>query len=196
MWIIPFPSISLVQFSLSVVSDSETPWTAARQASLSFTIPWSLLRLIHGVSDVIQPSYPLTSPSPPALKSFPASGSFPMSQPFTPGGQNIGASASAISPSSEYSGLISFRMDWLDLLEVQGIPKSLLQCHSSKASILWHSAFFMVFKSFLLEYSLELYSLMSFCFCSFLLWLQVAIKHKISWDEYQTGCKFSGNRKW
>ena len=50
----------------------------------------------------------------------------------------------SISPSNEYSGLISFRMDWLDLLAVQGTPKSLLQPHSSKASILWHSAFFLV----------------------------------------------------
>ena len=50
----------------------------------------------------------------------------------------------SISPSNEYSGLISFRMDWLDLLAVQGTPKSLLQRHSSKASILWHSAFFIV----------------------------------------------------
>ena len=187
----------LLLFIYSVVSDSETSWTAAHQASLSFTIPWSLLRLIHGVSDVIQPSYPLPSPSPPALKSFPAPGSFPMSQPFTSGSQSIGASASAISPSSEYSGLIFFTMDYLDLLAVKGILKRLLQHHNSKASVLWCSAFFMVFKSFLLEYSLELYSLMSFCFCSFL-WLQVAIKHKISWDEYQTqtGCKFSGNRRW
>ena len=56
----------------------------------------------------------------------------------------MGASASAISPSNEYSGLISFRMDWLDLLTVQGILKSLLQHHSSKASILWRSAFFIV----------------------------------------------------
>ena len=68
-----------------------------------------------------------------------------MSQFFTSGGQNIGASALAfISPSNEYSGLISSRMDWLDLLAVQGTLKSLLQHHSSKALILWCSAFFMV----------------------------------------------------
>ena len=78
------------------------------------------------------------------LQSFPASGSFPMSQLFTSGGQSIGASALAISPSNEHSGLISFRMDWLDLLAVQGTLKSLLQHHSSEASILWHSAFFVV----------------------------------------------------
>ena len=78
------------------------------------------------------------------LQSFPASGSFPMSQFFVSGGQSIGDSASSISPSNEYSGLISFRMEWLDLLEVQGTLKSLLQHHSSKASILQHSAFFIV----------------------------------------------------
>ena len=77
-------------------------------------------------------------------QSLPALGSFPMSQLFTSGGQSIGVSASAISPSDEYSGLISFRMDWLDLLAVQGTLKSLLQHHSSKASILWHWVFFMV----------------------------------------------------
>ena len=66
-----------------------------------------------------------------------------MSQLIASGAQSIGVSAS-ISPSNEYSGLISFRMDWLDLLAVQGTLKSLLQHHSSKASILWHSAFFIV----------------------------------------------------
>ena len=77
------------------------------------------------------------------LQSFPASGSFPMSQFFASGGPSILASASA-SVLHEYSGPISFRMDWLDLLAVQGTLKSLLQHHSSKASILWHSAFFIV----------------------------------------------------
>ena len=65
---------------------------------------------------------------------------FPISQLFTSGGQSIVASALA----SEYSGSISFRIDWFDLLAVQETLKSLLQCHSSKASILWCSAFFMV----------------------------------------------------
>ena len=78
------------------------------------------------------------------LQSFPASGSFLMCWLFASGGQSIGASASASVPSNEYSGLISFRMEWLDLLAVQGTLKSLLQHHSSKASILRHSAFFMV----------------------------------------------------
>ena len=70
------------------------------------------------------------------LQSFPALGSFLMSWLFASGGQSIGASASAISPSSEYWGLISFRTDWFDLLAVQGTLKSLLQHRSSRASIL------------------------------------------------------------
>ena len=78
------------------------------------------------------------------LQSFPASGSFPVSQLFASGGQSIGSFSFSISPSSEYSGLISFRMDWLDLPAVQGTLKSLLQHNSSKASILQHSAFFIV----------------------------------------------------
>ena len=78
------------------------------------------------------------------LQSFPASGSFPMSQFFASGGQSIRVSASASSPSNEYSGLISFRMDWFHLLAVQQTLKSLLQHHSSKASIWQHSAFVMV----------------------------------------------------
>ena len=75
------------------------------------------------------------------LQSFPASESFQISQFFASHGQSIGVSASA-SPANEYSGLISFRMDWLDLLFIQGTLKSLLQHHSSKASIFLHSAFF------------------------------------------------------
>ena len=66
-----------------------------------------------------------------------------MSQFFTPGGQSIGVSASASDLPIEYSGLISFRIDWFDLLAVQGTLKSLFQHHSSKASILWLSAFLM-----------------------------------------------------
>ena len=68
-------------------------------------------------------------------QSFPASGSFPMSQFFASGGQNIGASAS-ISPCNEYSGLISFRVDWFDLLATQGSLKRLFQHHSLKTSVL------------------------------------------------------------
>ena len=74
------------------------------------------------------------------FQSFPGSGSFLMSQLFVSGGQSIGASA----PSSEYSGLISSRINWSDILAIQGTLKSLLQHHNSKASILRHSAFLMV----------------------------------------------------
>ena len=76
------------------------------------------------------------------FQSFLASESFPVSQLFTAGGQSIRASASA-NPSNEYSGLISFRIDWFDLLAVQGTLKSLLQHHNSKPSVPWFSAFFM-----------------------------------------------------
>ena len=78
------------------------------------------------------------------LQSFPASGSFQMSQFFPSGSQSIKSFSFSISPSNEHLGLISFRMDWLDLLAVQGTLKSLLQHYSSKASILKHSAFFIV----------------------------------------------------
>ena len=77
------------------------------------------------------------------LQSFKASGSFPMS-PFIPQVAKVLEFSFNISPSNEYSGPIYFRMDWLDLLAVQWTLKSLLQHHSSKASILWHSAFFIV----------------------------------------------------
>ena len=77
-------------------------------------------------------------------QSFPASGSFPMSQFFASGGQSIGCFSFSISASSDYSGLMSFRIDWLDLLVVQESLKSLLQLHSSKASVLRCSAFIIV----------------------------------------------------
>ena len=108
-----------------------TPWTAARQASLFIANSWSLLKL---TSSVIPFSH---------LRSFPTSGSFPISQLFMSGGKSIKFCFS-FSPSNEHSGLISFRMDWLDLLAVQEALKSLLQQYSSKASILYHSAFFIV----------------------------------------------------
>ena len=111
-----------------------------------FPVHHQLLELtqthVHQVGGAIQLSHPLSSPSPPPFNlSFPASGSFQMSQFFAVGSQSFSFS---ISLSDEYSGLFSFRMDWLDLLAVQGTLKSLLQHHSSKASILRHSAFFTV----------------------------------------------------
>ena len=132
-----------VQFSCSIVSDSATPWTAACQAPCasptSGVYPNScpLSRLCHPTisSSIVSFSS--------CLQSFSASGSFPMSQFFTSGGQCIGASASA----SAFQWI--FRtdflwMDWLDLLAFQGTLNSLLQHHSLKASILWRSAFFIV----------------------------------------------------
>ena len=96
---------------------------------------------VHPVGHAIQPSHPLLSPSPPAPNPSQHQG-LPVSQLFTWDGQTIGSFSFSISPSNEHSGLISFRMDWWDLLTVQETLKSLLQHHSSKASILRHSAFF------------------------------------------------------
>ena len=99
---------------------------------------------VHWVADAIQPSYPLSAPShpappiPPTIRVFPKESALHIRWPKH---WNFSFNTS---PSSEHLGLISFRMDWLDLLEVQGTLKSLLQHHSSKASILRCSAFFMV----------------------------------------------------
>ena len=98
---------------------------------------------IHWVSDVIQPSHPLSSPSPPAFNLSQNQGLFKWVGSSHQVAREWNFSYS-ISPSNEYSGLISFRMDWLDLLAVQGTLKSLLQHHSSKPSILWFLAFFIV----------------------------------------------------
>ena len=121
-----------------------TPWTEAIQASLSITNSQSLLKLMFIES--MMPSNHLILCHPPLL--LPSI--FPSIRVFSSGSvlpirwQKYQSFSFSISPSSEYSGLISFRIDWLDLLAVQGTLKSLLQNHSSKASILQHSAFFMV----------------------------------------------------
>ena len=100
---------------------------------------------VHWVSDAIQPFNPLLPPSPLALNLsqhqglFQWVGSFPMSWFFASGGQNIGTFSFSNSLSNEYSGLISFWIDWFDLLAIQGTLKSLLQHHISKASILWRT---------------------------------------------------------
>ena len=98
---------------------------------------------IHLVSDAIQPSHLLSSPSPPALHTSQHQGLYYELVLCFKWPKYWSFSCSVI-PSNEYSGLISFRMDWLDLLAIQGTLKSLLQHHSSKASVLQHSAFFMV----------------------------------------------------
>ena len=109
-----------------------------------FPVHHQLLELaqthVHRVSDAIQPSHPLSSPSPPAFKIFPRV--FPNESVLHIRWPKYCSFSFSISPSNEYSGLISFRMDWLDILAIQVSLKSLLQHHSSKASILQCSAFF------------------------------------------------------
>ena len=130
--------------SLSHIRLFATPWIAACQASLSITNSWSSLRLMSIES--VMPSNHLILHHPLLLTPsiLPAWGSFQMSQFFTTDGQTTWSFSFSISPSNEHPGLILFRMDWLDLLVVQGTLRSLLQHHSSKASILGHSAFFTV----------------------------------------------------
>ena len=134
--------ISYVVQLLSHILLFETPSTAARQASLSFIISWSLLRLnVHWVGDAIQPSHPLLPPSSCALNLSQHQDLF----------QRLAVRIKwskywsfSISPSSGYSELVSFRIDWFDLLAVEGTLKSLLQHHSLKGSVLGHWASFMV----------------------------------------------------
>ena len=114
--------ISSVQL-LSHVRLFETPWTAARQASLSITTSWSLLKLMS--LELVMPSNHLILCSSLLLPSFFPSIRIFSNEFFTTGGQSIKSFRFSISPSNEYSGLISFRMDWLDLLAVQGTLKSL-----------------------------------------------------------------------
>ena len=137
-----------VQFSsvqsLSCVLLFVTPWITACQASLSITNSWSLLKLMS-----IKPVMPfnhvilyrpllLLPPIPPSIRVFSNESILLTRWP------NFWSFIFSISPTNEHPGLISFRMDWLDFLAVQGTLKSLLQYHSSKASILWLSALFMV----------------------------------------------------
>ena len=133
--------ISSVQ-SLSCVQLFVTPWTAACQTSLSITNSWSLLKLMSIKS--MMPSNHLIFCHPLLLlpSIFPCISIFSNESVLHIMWPKFWSFS--ISPSNEYSGLISFRMDWLDLPAVQETHKILLQHHSSKASILWHSAFFIV----------------------------------------------------
>ena len=141
------------------------PYTMANQSSVQFSCVWlcshmdcntpgfpvhhQFLELtqthVHRVGDAIQPSHPLSSPSP-AFNLSQCQGLFQWKRPrvLRIRWPEYWSFSFSINPSNEYSGLISFRLDWFDLLAVQGTLKSLLQHHSSKASILRHSAFFMV----------------------------------------------------
>ena len=134
----------MVQFSFSVMSNSATPWTAARQTSLPITNSWSLLKLMFIES--MMPSnhlilcHPLLLP-PSIISSIRVFSNESVLHITWPKNWSFSFS---ISHFNEYSGLISFRVDWFDLLAVQGALKHLLQHHSSKASILRCSAFFIV----------------------------------------------------
>ena len=121
-----------------------TPWAAARQASLSITNSRSLLKLMS--IELVMPSNHLILFCPLLLSPsiFLSTRVFPNESALHIRWPKYWSCSFNISPSNVYSGLISFRMDWLDLLAVQGTLNSLLQYHSSKASILWHSAFFIV----------------------------------------------------
>ena len=135
-----FSSVQL----LSHVQFFATPWIAACQASLPITNSRSSLKLM--IIELVMPSRHLIlcrpllllPPIPPSIRVFSNESTLHMRWP------KYWSFSFSISPSSEHPGLISFRMDWLDLLVVQGTPKSFLQHHSSKASILQHSAFFTV----------------------------------------------------
>ena len=134
---------TIVQFSSVAQSCPNlcNPMTAAHQASLSITNSWSLLRLMS-IESVMPPRHLilchpllLLPPIPASIRVFSNESVLPIRWP------KYWSFSFNISSSNEYSGLISFRMDWLDLLAVPGTLKSLLQYHSSKASILQHSAF-------------------------------------------------------
>ena len=138
-----FTFIHSVQFNCSVMSDSLQPH-GLQHARLPCPSP---------TPKACQNSCPLNwwchptisssvVPFSSHLQSFPASGSFPVSHFFASGGQNIGSFSFSISPSDEYSGLISFRIDWLDLLAVQGTLKSLLQHHNSNINSLMLSLYY------------------------------------------------------
>ena len=132
--------VNQLLFSRSVMSNSATPWTAACQAYVSFTVSWGLFKLMSielvRTSNHLILCYPLL-----LLPSiFPGTGVFFNDSLCRIRWPQYWSFSFNISPSNDYSGLISFRIDWFDLLAVQGTLKSLLQHPSSKASILWCSS--------------------------------------------------------
>ena len=144
IWISPLSRLSSVQFS-SVAQSCPTLGDSMNRSTPGLPVHYQLLEFtqthVHRVSDAIQPSHPLSSPCPPAPNPsqrwvFSNETTLRMRWP------NYWSFSFSISPSNEHPGLIFFRMDWLDILAVQGTLKSLLQHHSSKASILWCSSFF------------------------------------------------------
>ena len=129
--------------SLSRVCLFATPWTTGRQASLSIINSWSLLKLMSIESVMLSNHLILCHPLLLLPSIFPSIRVFSNESGLCIRWPKYWSFSFRISPSNEYSGLISFRMGWLDLLAVQGTLKSLLQHHSSKASILQLLAFFM-----------------------------------------------------
>ena len=134
--------------SLSHVHLFATPWTGACQSSLSITNSWSFFKLISIEPVMLSNLLTLCHPLLLLPSIFPSIRVFSNKSVFHIMWPKYWSFSFSISPANEYSGLISFRMDWLDLLAVQGTLKSFLQHHSSKASILQHSAFFMVHLSY------------------------------------------------
>ena len=129
--------------SLSHVQLLATPWTAVLQAFLSISNSWSLLKLMS-IESVMPSNYLSLCPSLLLLSIFPSIRVFSNESVLHIRSPKHWSFRFNISSSNGYSGLISFWKDWLNLLAIQGILKSLLQHHSAKSSILWHSAFFMV----------------------------------------------------
>ena len=144
MWVRSLPQEDPLKKEMATHSSVVTPWTAAHQASLSFTISQSLLKLMS--IELVMPSNHLILCRAllfllsilPNIRVFSNKSVLHIRWP------KHWSFSFIISPSNEYSGLISFRIDWFYLLEVQGTLKSLLQHHTSKASIFRHSAFFMI----------------------------------------------------
>ena len=120
-----------------------TPWTEAHQASLFFTTYQSFLKFMS-IESVMPPNHIFCGPLLLLPSIFPSIRVFSNDSALQIRWPKCWGFSFSISPSKEYSGLISFTMDWFDLLAAQGALKSLLQHHSSKGSVLWHSAFFMV----------------------------------------------------
>ena len=129
---------------LSPVQFFVTPWTAAHQASLSITSSWSLLKLMAIMSVVSSNHLILSHPLLLWPSIFPNIRVLSVESALCIRWPKYWSLSFDISPPNEYPGLICFWMDWLDVLAVQGALKSLFQHHSSKASILWRSAFFIV----------------------------------------------------
>ena len=186
--------------SLSRVRLFITPWTAARQASLSITNSQSLLKLMPIES--VMPSIHLILCHPLLLlpSIFPSIRVFSNESTLRIRWPKYWSFSFNISPSNEYTGLISFRMDWLDLLAVQGTLKSLLQHHTSKASILQHSAFFIFQLSHPYMTTGKTIVLTKWTFVGKVMFLLLMATHssilawKISWTEEPGGLQSMGSQ--